>query len=259
MDKIKKLVKQEFELIVAEHKFQQKLLAKDYYITILLYLIKDIKGLYFKGGTALNKTILNYSRISEDIDFTLDRPLSKIRKEIIKAVNNSAMFGKITQDKDVDKFVRLVVPYDTEIGTGEIFIDLNERGNLLTKSEHINIKHFYLNIPKFSTPCLSQNEMVAEKMAAAIGRNKPRDHFDLYMLIKRGYSINLELVREKCKQSGNEFSIISMFNHAKQLKNRWDTDMKDILSQPISFQEVMTTLAKHFNLKDEKEKLRNKK
>ena len=72
MAEIKELVREEFETIAAEHKFQQALLAKDYFITVLLYLLKDIKGIYFKGGTALHKTILNFSRISEDIDFTPD-------------------------------------------------------------------------------------------------------------------------------------------------------------------------------------------
>ena len=44
-----------------------------------------------------------------------------------------------------------------------------------------------------------------------------------------------------------------MFNKAKKLKNRWDQDMIALLSEQITFQEVITTLAKHFNLKEEKE------
>jgi len=258
MAEIQKLVKQEFEIIAGEHKFQQKLLAKDYYITILLYLLKNIKGLYFKGGTALNKTILEHSRISEDIDFTLNHPLSEIRKEITAVVNNSGIFGKISQDKDVDKFVRLIVPYNTEIGAGEIFIDLNERGKLLTKPENIEIKHFYPNIPKFSMPCLSQDEMIAEKMAATIGRNKPRDHYDLYQIIKRKIPINLRLVEQKCKQSGDEYSIIKMFNQAQKLHKRWREDLEPLIIEDVTFKEIMQTLAKHFKLKNEKEKTKEK-
>jgi len=258
MAKIEKLVKQEFEIIAGEKKFQLKLLVKDYYITILLYLLKDIKGIYFKGGTALNKTILEYSRISEDIDFTIDKPISDIRKEIIMEVNNSGIFSKISQDKDVDKFVRLIVPYDTELGKGEIFIDLNERGRLLTKTENHNINHFYPNIPKFSIQCLSKDEMIAEKMAAAIGRNKPRDHYDLYQIIKRKIPINLELVKQKCEHSGDEFNIIKMFNNAQKLHNRWKEDLEPLIIEEITFKEIMQTLTKYFNLKEEKEKLKDK-
>ena len=45
MDEIKEIRKQDFETIIAEKGFEEQLLVKDYYITILLYLIKDIKGI----------------------------------------------------------------------------------------------------------------------------------------------------------------------------------------------------------------------
>ena len=47
-------------------------------------------------------------------------------------------------------------------------------------------------------------------------------------------------------------------NQAKKLKNRWDEDMQGLLSEQITFQEIITSLAKHFKLKEEKEKLRQK-
>jgi len=53
------LVGKELDSISAKTGFKKELIIKDYYITILLYLLKDIKGIYFKGGTALNKTILS--------------------------------------------------------------------------------------------------------------------------------------------------------------------------------------------------------
>lgn len=99
--------------------------------------------------------------------------------------------------------------------------------------------------------------MVAEKMAAAISRNKPRDHFDLLNIIKKGYHINLDLVKKKCILSGVDFNIINMFNKAKKLKNRWDEDMADLIAKRVSFQDVMKELARYFKLKEEKEKLKD--
>jgi|SRR3989344_574718 len=258
MAEIKNIDKDRLDLIIAEKGFLPALLIKDYYITALLYLLKDIKGIYFKGGTALQKTILDYSRLSEDIDFTLDRNLQDIKKEITTKINDSNLFGEITKDKDVEGFTRFIIPYDSELGKGTVFVDLNEKGVLLTKPEQTGIRHFYPNIPPFEMSCLSQKEMIAEKMAATIGRNKPRDHFDLYKILKKGYEIDLSIVKKKCEKSGIDFNIIKMFNQAKKLKNRWDEDMIALLSEHITFQEVMTTLAKHFNLKKEKDKLKNK-
>lgn len=253
---IKELTEKELTEIISEKGFSRVLTIKDYYITILLYLMKDLKGLFFKGGTALQLTLLDHARISEDIDFTLDKPLKDVRKDIEKVIDKSGLFGKITQDKDVDKFVRLVVPYKSILGDDQIFIDLNEKGKLLLKPEQLEMTHFYPNIPKFSSPCLNREEIVAEKIAAAINRNKPRDYYDIYQLIKHGVKFDMDLVRMKCEQSGEDPSILKMFNKAKTLHNRWNSDMIPLLVEEVSFQEVMKTLAEHFNLKEEKETVR---
>lgn len=252
----KEINKKELQEIIAVKGFDYDLLVKDYYITILLYLMKDIKGIYFKGGTALQLTLLDHARISEDIDFTINRPLARVRKEIEEVISDSSIFGKITQDKDVDKFVRLLVPYKSILGDDQIFIDLNEKGKLILEPENLEMKHFYPNIPTFSFPCLNQKKMIAEKIAAAIGRNKPRDHYDIYQLIKHGAVFDMELVKQKCSLSGNDPSILKMFNKAKTLHKRWNQDMLPLLVEEVSFQEVMKTLAEHFKLSFEKEDLK---
>ncbi|MBU0614708.1 MAG: nucleotidyl transferase AbiEii/AbiGii toxin family protein [Nanoarchaeota archaeon] len=246
---------EELKILAGEKGFILPMLEKDYVITKLLYLLKDIQGCYFKGGTALNKIFLDYARLSEDIDLSLTRDINEVEKDIREVLKEF----KITHDKRVSQFVRLIVHYKMFHDDGTVFIDLNERAKLETKPESRNIPHFYKeHIPDFSFSTLSKEEMIAEKMAAAIGRNKPRDHFDLLNIIKKGYHINIDLVKRKCSSSGDEFSIISMFNNAKKLKNRWDEDMADLISQNVSFQDVMKELAKHFKLKEEKEKLKDK-
>src|SRR3989338_3160999 len=122
MAEIKNIGKDRLSLIIAEKGFLPELLTKDYYITILLYLLKDINGIYFKGGTALNKTILGYSRLSEDIDFTLEKSLKDAKKEIISLIESSKMFNGISMDKDVEGFTRLVISYSTELGKGTVSI-----------------------------------------------------------------------------------------------------------------------------------------
>jgi predicted nucleotidyltransferase component of viral defense system len=142
------------------------------------------------------------------------------------------------------------VPYKTELGKDKIFIDLNKRAKLFLEPEQLEMKHLYPNIPKFTYPCLNRTEMVAEKVSAAIGRNKPRDHYDIYQIIKNNIEIDLELVKKKCEQSGSEYDIPKMFNKAKKLYKLWDEDMIPLLVEEVSFQEVMQTLAKHFKLQE---------
>ncbi|MFH1802232.1 MAG: nucleotidyl transferase AbiEii/AbiGii toxin family protein [archaeon] len=261
MVEIKRLVEDQFREIATQYPFELTMLTKDYYITLLLYLIKDIEGIHFKGGTALQKIFLNHSRLSEDIDFSITKNIKVVREEIISIIKKAKVFEDVTEDKRVEKFVRIIAHYggfSDEKGT--IFIDLNEKDILLRKPEKHTINHFYNGfIPEFSISTLAKEEMIAEKVRAAITRNKPRDHFDVYKIIKSKIPIDLKLVKEKCEQTNAEFSIIKMFNKAKQLKNRWNADVEALLAEEIPFQEVIKTLAKHFKLKEEKEKLKNEK
>jgi uncharacterized protein len=240
--------------VVAHTGFDYDLMLKDYYVTVVLYLLRDVKGIYFKGGTALNKIFLDYARISEDVDYSLTRSIEEVEQEIKEVVEKSTFFEKVTHDKRVHKFTRLIAHYkgfDGEDGT--VLIDLNERANLLLEPETYQIPHHYPeSIPTFLVLTLAQKEMMAEKMAATIGRNKPRDHYDLYMILKHKFPIDISLVQKKCQASGNEFDIVKMFNRAKKLKNRWDADLGPLLVNQVTFQEVMRTLAKEFKLKEEK-------
>ncbi len=251
MDKIKNIDPDQLKEIAADKGFGLDLMLKDYYVTIIHYLLKDIEGLYFKGGTALQKIFLDYSRLSEDVDYTLTRDVTQVRKEINSALEESGLFEGIKKDKDVSDFTRMVVPYKGFEGKEEvIFIDLNKRATLLRKPEKHEISHFYRdNIPQFRILTLAKEEMIAEKVAAAMGRNKPRDHYDIYKIIKAGMPIDIDDVKKKCESSGIEFNITRMFNKAKKLKARWDSSMIPLLAEEVSFKEVMATLSEHFNLR----------
>lgn len=177
MDEIKTLTKNKADQISTQRTFNLTLIQKDFHATAIIYLLRDVKGLYFKGGTAMHKTFLDYARLSEDVDYTLTEEISKIRKEITEILEQSGLFHQITKDKDVDGFLRLVAHYKKFSGEDDhVFIDLNSRAKLSLPPETHEIKHFYKEeIPKFKVKTLAMDEMIAEKMAATIGRNKPRD------------------------------------------------------------------------------------
>lgn len=252
---IKKISREEFADIASQHPFNALLLTKDYYITAFLYLFKDLEGVYFKGGTAIQKIFLGYRRLSEDIDYTVTADISETKTRIIEIISKSQLATNITKDKDVEGFTRLVIHYKGFSNeAGIVFIDLNQRAKLIQKPEQHEIPHFYADhIPKFSVNTVAKDEMIAEKVAATVGRNRPRDHYDAYAIIKAGIPINLELVREKCRQSGVEFNILRMFSKADKLKARWDRGMIPLLAEEVPFVDVMRTLSGYFKLKEVKE------
>lgn len=249
----------ELKIIADEQGFDIVLLEKDYLITYLLFLLKDVKGIYFKGGTALNKIFLNHERLSEDLDFTLNRKLSDVEKDIKNKLKGT-IFTKITHDKRVDKFIRLIIHYKLFHEEGTIFIDLNERAKLLLKPRKIAIPHFYPeHIPKFEVACLHKNEIVAEKVLATCRRYKPRDYLDIYHIIKRKIPISTSLVKGKFKEEGGTFSPKLIFKKTNKIFNEWDEDLLRLTKSKPDFKKVMQTLTKFFKYKEHKEKLKNAK
>lgn len=163
------------KILADEKGFNIVVIEKDYLVTKLLYLLKDVNGVHFKGGTALHKILLNHERISEDLDFSVTVNLAAVEKEIKSRLKNT-IFKKITHDKRVDKFTRLIVHYKLFHDSGTIFIDLNERAKVLLKPINTKIEHFYKDyIPEFSVSCLQKDELIAEKIMALCGRYRPRD------------------------------------------------------------------------------------
>lgn len=111
MDEIKTIPLEELKTIAGERNLDIETIIKDYYLTHLLYLIKNIEGLCFKGGTALYKVFLNNLRLSEDIDFTVKGDLRHVEKQIREKVMLEKVFKEITHDKRTTHFTRLIVHY----------------------------------------------------------------------------------------------------------------------------------------------------
>lgn len=240
----------ELKIISNKEGFNLVMTEKDYLISYLLYLLKDVKGIYFKGGTAINKLLLNNKRISEDLDFTISKELNEIIKEINEKLKGT-IFNKVEKDKNLFKFTRLIIHYKLFHEDGTIFLDLNQRASMLLKPEKLNIVHFYKEqIPEFKINCLNKEEMVAEKLRATIERYKPRDYIDLYNLIKSGYSINLDLVQRKMKNSKKQFDINLIFKNTNKVFRIWEKDLSVITKEKIEFKEVMSFLSDYFNFKN---------
>lgn len=246
----------ELKILADERGFNIEIIEKDYLVTYLLYLLKEIKGIYFKGGTAINKILLNHQRISEDLDFSVKRNVTEVEKEIKNKLRNT-IFSKITHDKRVDKFTRLIAHYKLFHEPGTIFIDLNERSKLILEPQDLPIEHFYKDeMPEFEVPCLNKKELIAEKVMATCQRYRPRDYLDLYFLIKSNIPIELNLVKRKFRANKLEFTVFLMFKNTDKIFNQWKDDLFMLTKTRPSFQEVMKTLSDYFKLKEEKEKLK---
>jgi len=233
--------------LAGKYKFSLTYLEKDYYLTYLLYLIKDIKGLYFKGGTALYKIFLNHLRLSEDLDFTVKGNIREIEKQIREKIKSEKIFKEIKHDKRTKHFTRLLIYYESFYGKDHIIIDLNKKAKIYLETEEYELKHFYKDyIPRFNVKTLHIKEIIAEKITALVQRYAPRDYYDIYNIINKKLPIDMKLVEKKFKDSNEEFSVERIFRRGNKIYSKWKSDLLPLTNTKPDFHKVMKALAKFF-------------
>lgn len=200
------------EQISKETWFNVMMIEKDYYITEFFKELQNYPNIWliFKGGTCLNKVYLWYYRLSEDIDFSVNRDelkdidtltnsqqfakRKKLKEEFLKVFKDC--FGKIgifevldKKDKQDEKpkplrhtfndwkLIRFLFEYKSVFENCDINIIKVEISCIwLPKEEPLSLEVMNL-LPdifdeKITALCYNINEVIAEKLRCSFGRYK---------------------------------------------------------------------------------------
>jgi len=139
--------------------------------------------IFFKGGTAL-RIIFNSSRFSEDLDFSSQLNMSKIEQHVENALDNSAHEGfdvGILEAKSTSGGYLSIVNYKFLDYIIEISLQISQRKTALNSDLHV-ISNSYIS--NYTLLVLQQDDLVNEKIMAAIERRKPRDFYDIYFMLR---------------------------------------------------------------------------
>ena len=251
MAEITLMSKAELKQIAGKTGFNIIYLEKDYFLTLLLYLLKDVEGICFKGGTALNKIFLDHTRLSEDLDFTCTSSLKTVREEVLRILKeNGHIFPRHEFDNQTRNFFRLKVFYNSYFSKGVyVIIDMNSKASVLKKPKTETVPHFYESLPPFKIKTLAPEELVAEKVRALITRNQPRDYYDVYSLLQNGYRLNRSLLGKKLEEAGEQFDVDRIFKNARKIYSKWDEDVAHLTNKPVTYATAIKALQKEFEYK----------
>jgi len=250
MAEIKVISENKLRYLAGEKGFNLIYLEKDYFLTLLLYFLKDVEGICFKGGTALNKIFLNHTRLSEDLNFVSKLKVSKVKTKIVELLDNlKGIFPRYQFENQTSNFFRLKIFYKSFFTrTNFVIVDVNSKASILLQPEKRKIHHFYDEIPKFEILTLNVNELIAEKIRTLITRKQPRDYFDVYMLLKKGYSIDFSLVEKKLEEVNQKFRVERIFKNVHKVYSRW-SELEQLTNKPVKFTTVIKRLQKEFKYK----------
>lgn len=155
--------------------------------------------IFFKGGTAL-RLLYQSPRFSEDLDFSA-------------TLRNCHFFEDILQEVLIDlqkEGIELVIEESKETSGGclalfttkiydlliKIKTDLSLRSRNKLATERVIVKTELS--PPFLVNALSADVLVSEKLQAFLTRQKPRDFFDIYILLRHG--LGRQQIAKKSKE-----------------------------------------------------------
>jgi len=213
-------------MLARKNKVTTGLMEKDYVNSWILYSIfteEELSDyLVFKGGTALHKIYFpDIWRFSEDIDLTVIKQFDedlfkdKLKSSLSESTSRSRIGFEIISYHSNPGYIQIKIQYDALLGqknTTKLDLSLSEK----ILFETLTKEHSFEDVPSFSLPCYSIEEIFVEKLRSLFQRNKARDYYDVYRLwneqnfeledlvetfkVKmelKNLSLNLEISKEK--------------------------------------------------------------
>jgi predicted nucleotidyltransferase component of viral defense system len=175
------------------------------------------ESLVFKGGTALSKLYFpDIWRFSEDLDFTATESLPEMERTLESAlIDIEAESGISFEIRDMHtagepvEYVQYDVQYDAVLGqknTTDLDITFDEP----IVFPIVDHDHAYEDVPAFSLPAYSIEEIFVEKLRSLFQRARARDYYDIYRLLEQESFDDNEIVsalREKARANDMEIAL----------------------------------------------------
>ena len=220
------------------HLYQQE---KDYLIKLFLfYYYRRFDDAVFKGGTAL-RYLFDTERFSEDIDLNINISPAKFEKQVeavlseieLTGINNGYIKKELFEDAYTSEIWFNGPLYrGTKLTRNKFRIDAGTRGGLVKQPKWELISSVYPETKRqFLVKTMDSRELLVEKIISMFNRNKGRDLYDVWFLLKSGLVIDKELLEQKTS--------IGMNKNKYPSKYEYDRDMKRLTSRVIPYEQVI--------------------
>ena len=239
----------------AEKDFLQELLLKEIYA--------KTEGIVFIGGTALSK-FYGSGRFSEDLDFVMAdesyiKHAENVLSKIEAGIKNVGNYFRVSFDKTIyrDMFgysIRIEGPLFVSSGNPaaiqKVSIDLNSREIVSLKPRLVFRNPMYENIRNYTILVEELEELLADKVKAAIERHAKRkgsyvrDLYDIWSISKKyDTNINFGLVKEKMRKYGvKEFSLLDFKTTLNDAKDIWETEISAVMRTYPTYDDIKSTI-----------------
>ena len=237
------MIKKEELLSIAKMKgLSPKFAELDYFQDIsLLNICREFGSkLVFKGGTCLFKAY-KLNRFSEDLDFTARKGFKPKdffqRLPYFFGLLNINAKAKVDQfEKGTNVYLQMMGPlYDGRKETmATLSLNISLRERIIAKIQRFPYMPVYKDIQPFDLFVMDEKEILAEKARAIFGRNKARDVYDFwYLLKKKNLPLDVFFMKKKLSNDKIKFEKEQFLSKIDEKKNSWERDLAALVSGPL--------------------------
>jgi len=210
---------------------------RDYLLELVLYSTVDFRRwLVLKGGTALYK-FYNLNRFSEDLDLDVTRrrfDSALLVERVLRNLERIGMSGTIYEKEEHRNEINIRFAVRGPLYDGRKASMSRVTFNLSRRERPTSVHDMFLvasypEIPSFELSVLGIEEIAAEKIRGIMTRERPRDVYDLWFLIKRGTKIDISLVNKKLKIYRLKFHPKTFCEKLYEKRNMWFRDLRGLV------------------------------
>lgn len=193
----------------------------------------------FKGGSCL-RICYGLERASEDLDFTTELELKKVREIVNECLKDFTLLNiryKIYSEKEYQGNLRIEARFEgplfegNQSSTNTLKIDFNKR-KVKNKVAKV-VSQLFSDVPTFTIVALDEKEILAEKIRTLINRGQSRDLYDIWVLLNKGVVLDKKLLATKLKEEGSRLE-----NMKIPSKQAYRQDLKELLHYLPSYEYV---------------------
>lgn len=212
-------------------------IEKDYFQDLLLFSIyKKTNKLIFKGGTALYK-FYSIPRFSEDLDFSVLEPVDV--KNVIKEAVLATAGCTLKEIKEMKTSIIFKIEFKGILtASNRVRVDINIKNPVLAGFDVKTHISPYIDISPFSARVMKLEEIIAEKIHSLFAREKARDLYDLFFLLRLS-SPDKALITAKLKNFNMTFNYNLIKKRIHEISFIWEKELKPfVLSELPGFKIV---------------------
>jgi predicted nucleotidyltransferase component of viral defense system len=238
------LTKSQIQRIAQRNGVGMQVQERDYLQHLLLWLLyRRTQMLIFKGGTAL-RLVYGGNRYSEDLDFNGPEDTSELRTLWRDVVEGLGDFGIVAETRnlwDSDVGYSFDVSFQGPLhdgrdrSKGKVRVDINQRQEEVATHREL-VSSPYDDVRPFVVTALALDHLLAEKLRALLVRGKPRDLYDIWLLLRQRVEPDPALVERKLALYDREWEREALQEAIENLRAEWERDLRPLLPQFVPYE-----------------------